>query len=279
MPRGPETRPLDNPEVPVPHMNTNEAQIRRHRQLLLAVVLAILMAWAPTDARADLSFNGKNRFILNGVRTAITVINEGNAPVLAEVSLDWGDAKKTADDMPLAISSPLVKIAPRQRDAVHVFYQGAGLPQDRESYFLLNVLDVPANAGGMNQIQIALRHRFKLFYRPRLKTTPDDAMRTLAWQTSPSPGAVAVVENPSPLYVTLSHIQAYDSASRACGMPVNHLMVAPFSTAPAPSAGCVPASLRYSIVTDAGDLRPFTVTLSPDAKNQATPEPQFHDEN
>ncbi len=68
------------------------------------------------------------------------------------------------------MSRPLLRLGAGQRAKVEVLYQGQGLPTDRETYLLLSVLDVPHATGKGDALQIALRHRFKLFYRPSLES-------------------------------------------------------------------------------------------------------------
>ncbi|MDT4869872.1 putative fimbrial chaperone YadV [compost metagenome] len=150
-----------------------------------------------------------------------------------------------------------------------MFYQGQGLPADRESYLLLDVLDVPPAPKVPNAMQIALRHRLKLFYRPPLKTTPDQAMVALEW-TLPASGSTAPgASNPSPYYLTLSNLEVLDAQDRLCGEPLDHLMLAPFSEHRLETATCHPASLRYDVISDAGNPRPHQATLVPGGKATA----------
>ncbi|WP_163752625.1 fimbria/pilus periplasmic chaperone, partial [Proteus mirabilis] len=93
-----------------------------------------------------------------------SLVNEGKEPALAEISLDWG-TDGTGQALPFAVSRPLLRLGAGQRAKVEVLYQGQGLPTDRETYLLLSVLDVPHAPSTPETLQIALRHRFKLFYR------------------------------------------------------------------------------------------------------------------
>ncbi|MCO2236778.1 molecular chaperone, partial [Pseudomonas aeruginosa] len=159
------------------------------------MLLASLLACLSIPAHADLSFDGHNRFVMNGKRLPITLVNEGNEPALAEISLDWGaDGKEQA--LPFAVSRPLLRLGAGQRAKVEVLYQGQGLPTDRETYLLLSVLDVPHAPSKGDALQIALRHRFKLFYRPSLKATVEQAMAGLTWSYDPDGRPRA--RNPSP---------------------------------------------------------------------------------
>ncbi|KVM56514.1 pilus assembly protein [Burkholderia ubonensis] len=214
---------------------------------------------------AELSFNGQNRFIMTGKRMAVTLVNEDKEAALAEVSLDWGDEGRT-EDLPMAVSRPLLKIPPQWNAPLEILYQGEGLPSDRESYFLLNVLDVPQAPKVPHVLQIALRHRLKLFYRPPLKEAPDDAMAALTWEMSSEKNGAIRIGNPSPYYLTLSDIERIGQDGRRCGEPIEHMMLAPFSTQSLAMSACRPERLRYQVVSDAGNMRPYAATLSPGRK-------------
>ncbi|HHM8951035.1 TPA: molecular chaperone [Pseudomonas aeruginosa] len=232
------------------------------------MVLASIFAWLCMSAHADLSFDGQNRFVMKGKRLPITLVNEGKEPALAEISLDWGtDGKGQA--LPFAVSRPLLRLGAGQRAKVEVFYQGQGLPTDRETYLLLSVLDVPHATGKGDALQIALRHRFKLFYRPSLKATVEQAMAGLTWSYDPE--GSPRTRNPSPYYVTLSQVEFLDAPGRLCAPPIDHLMLAPYTEHSFDSIDCQAIKARYEVVSDAGNLRPFQVILPTNGKATANP--------
>lgn len=203
---------------------------------------------------------------MTGQRMTVNVINEADLDALAEVSVTWGDEQKT-EHLPLAVSRPLLKISPNGRGAVDIIYQGVGFPLDRESYLLLNVLDVPMTPRDPNVLQIALRHRFKLFYRPALKETLDDAMGALGWEIPDGGRAPVAANNPSPYYLTLTDIEAIDRNQRICGKSIEHLMISPFSTSTLELENCAPVELNFNLISDAGNVWPYRVELTPGRSN------------
>ncbi|WP_455710190.1 fimbrial biogenesis chaperone [Pseudomonas chlororaphis] len=234
----------------------------------LSLIIGFVLVWQSETVRADLSLDGKNRFIMTGQRMAITLVNEGKMAALAEVSLNWGEPESGQSRLlPLAVSKPLLRIPGGQKTNVEVFYQGTGLPTDRESHLLLSVLDVPPAAKTPHTMTVALRHRFKLFYRPPLKSTLDEAMAGLSWEMQKETAGRLIADNPSPYYLTLSDIEAIGPNGQRCGQPIEHLMLLPFSMQPVDIPACQPANLRYQVVSDAGNLRPYGATLSPDKKS------------
>lgn len=224
------------------------------------------------DARAELSFEGRNRFFLSGTRAPVAIVNEGDAPALVQVSLDWGDGN-TDRILPIAVSKPLLRIVPGGRATTELFYQGQGLPQDRESYFVLSVLDVPPAGHRENNLQLAYHHHFKLFYRPALASTPDDAIARLAWEMSTeADGGRVTAHNPSPYYLTLSEVALVDATGQPCGPAVEHLMLPPFSSQALAAADCRPARVYYRWVSDGGHRRPHAAFLSPGVRSHGGPE-------
>lgn len=235
---------------------------------LLCLMLSVRDAWA------ELSFEGRNRFFLSGVRAPVAIVNEGDAPALVQVSLAWGEGDADLDRiLPIAVSKPLLRIAPGGRASTELFYQGEGLPQDRESYFVLSVLDVPPAARQENHLQLAYRHHFKLFYRPALATTPDEAIVRLAWEMSTeAEGGRVTAHNPSPYYLTLSEVALVAAAGGDCGPAVEHLMLPPFSSRLLITADCGPARVYYRWVSDGGHRRPHAAFLSPGVRSHGGPE-------
>jgi P pilus assembly chaperone PapD len=66
-----------------------------------------------------------------------------------------------------------------------VFYSGS-LPQDKESLFWLNIKAIPSASKQENSLQIAVKTRIKLIYRPAaLKaSTPEEQANKLTWSRS-----------------------------------------------------------------------------------------------
>lgn len=49
---------------------------------------------------------------------------------------------------------------------IRLIFTGKGLPKDRESLFLFNILEIPSiNSDNENHLQIAVKSKLKLFYR------------------------------------------------------------------------------------------------------------------
>lgn len=233
--------------------------------LRAAAFVSLLMLTA--TAQADLSFNdGRTRLILDGnkQRWPVNIVNLGKEPALMQLSLNWGDKQDTRN-IPLAISNPLLLIQPGQRKTIEIFYQGRGLPDDRETYLLLDVLKLPqASDGETNQLQIAPLHHFKVFYRPPLESNPAKAAAGVSWKLLSAQGSPrALLVNPSPYHVTFTDIAPLDARLQPCAPPTIHLMLAPFSEQPlALDCQQPPTSVDYQAISDGGSAKEQRVQLS-----------------
>jgi len=235
-------------------------------------LIGLLFLSAALPARAELDFNGLSRFVFNegSKRLSIVITNKGKHPTLAQSSVGWGD--KDAP-LPMAISKPLQIILPGTDGAVEVFYQGQGLPTDRESYLLLSVLDVSQAPKEPNTVTLGILHHFKLFFRPKLAQTTKEAIANLAWKT-PAGAFSSSISNTSPYFITLSDIDLINAAGESCGKVVDHLMIGPFSQAVLEGVECgfPPSAARYDYVTDTGMVQPYEVRLMQGSESKGLPQ-------
>jgi chaperone protein EcpD len=145
----------------------------------------------------------------------VKLTNDSNTGSLVQVWMDEGDAKEKPSDSkaPFVITPPIFRMSAGKSQTLRVIYGGAALPQDRESLYWLNVLDIPPKAEqqpGTNTLQFAYRTRIKVFLRPRkLPGNPDEAPRQLDWKVVPAPqgnGQALSVTNPTAYHVSFSEI-------------------------------------------------------------------------
>lgn len=256
----------------------NAGEVRGGGACRLLTGMLLMAGGLMSASAASLAFD-ENRYILEQGRpkVAVTIDNRGEEAALVQVSLDWAEPSQDADqEVPLAVSKPLRQIAADQSTTVEVFYQGLGLPKDRESAFFLNILDVPMVRDLESEtaipVRLAARHRLKLFYRPILAMSPELARDALRWSRVDKDGRTSVTaENTSPYFVTMVEIGAIDHAGGDCGQPVTHLMVPPFASVQQDFQGCkgVLSHVQYRYVSDSGRELPYRVSLH-DGIAQAT---------
>lgn len=180
---------------------------------LYLIILSIISG----SASAEVIINGTRIiFQAKDKESTVQLKNKGTNPYLLQLWLDDGDAKSKpgAAKVPFIINPPVIRIDPGKGQAVRVLAVNPTLPQDRESLFWFNMLEVPPKPTGMiesgnNLLQVAFRTRIKLFYRPdNLPIKPLDAYKKL--QVSAKGGKLKIVNN-SPYFITFSKIEVRSS--------------------------------------------------------------------
>lgn len=169
------------------------------------------------------SFQSFSGVLINGTRViypsdekeiTLRLENKGEKPSLVQVWIDKGDSKAKVSliESPFIILPPVFRIEPTQGQTLRISYTGSNLPQDRESVFWLNVLDIPARQQKLpsNSIEMAFRSRIKLFYRPSSLNiaSSSEQVEKLHWSTAPCQNKQCIViKNPTPVFVTISTIK------------------------------------------------------------------------
>jgi len=238
---------------------------------LLAYCLAL------TSANANVIIAGTRVvFSANEGEVTLRLTNDNTTPALIEAWIDAGDPHSTPDKVttPFLITPPLFRMEPHKDQSLRIIFSAGKqpLPTDRESLFWLNVLEIPPKPTGQefvgkNYLQLAIRSRLKLFYRPA--NLPGDANKTgseLTFKaTAADKGYALVVHNPTPYFVTISQLTL---SSGGQSIKVDGDMVAPMGDMTiavpglthAPSAG---SEVQFDIINDYGAPAPFKSTIAP----------------
>lgn len=196
----------------------------------------------------------------------LTVRNEGNNPILLQSWLDGGEGKES---VPFAVTPPLTKMGVKGQQLLRILYKGGGLPEDRESVVWLNVQEIPAKSERKNTLQIAVRQRIKVFYRPaNLEGSAQDAASNLQWSVEPSGKGISVF-NPSAYYVSMVQIRTGDGQS---DLVRERQMLAPKERLIIPLEKVLPASgvsLSFRSINDWGGQETYRATLQTSVSTQA----------
>ena len=108
---------------------------------------------------------------------------------------------------PFLITPPLFRLDGKQENVLRIIRTGGNLPADRESLFWLNIKSIPSSErnANINTLQIAIKTRIKLLYRPASITgNPEDMTTQLSWHTR---GNQLIIENPTPFYMNFQEIK------------------------------------------------------------------------
>lgn len=169
----------------------------------LAVLLMLGLQW-PAGAGVML---GGTRVILGEKdrEASIPVKNTGTTPYVVQA---WIDAGEGRNKTPLLVTPPLSRLDPGMENILRIMRASGELPADRESVFWLNVKEIPEKSKEENVLQIAVRSRIKLFYRPsKLPGKSEESRSQLKWAVSAGAqgqGTVLKVGNPTAYHVTFT---------------------------------------------------------------------------
>lgn len=202
----------------------------------------------------------------------VRVNNVGNSPSLTKVWISDQETKGlegSNDVVPFFISPPVTQINVGKGKVFRIFALDSAksaLPQDRESVYWLNVLDIPAldeDSKSKNGISMALRTIIKIFFRPSgLKGTLSNAAEGLTFSATPEGRHTHItVVNNYGYYISLNKLVLKNSNGEK---ETPSRMLEPFSTSEfvfenvSADAG---SSIVYRYITEQGAYITLTKAL------------------
>jgi chaperone protein EcpD len=206
-------------------LRSNKVQPPRRLHLVLwaaqaasAALIAVTFLAAAPRASAGVVIAG-TRVVYLAVKREVTIDihNPSETPSLVQAWLDTGDphSKPGEANVPFVMTPPLFRLDPAKSQSLRLVYTHDPLPPDRESLFWLNVLDIPPRASTNpdlpNQLELAFKHRMKVFFRPTgLSGSAADAPTQLKWTLQYKAGKLVGIQasNPTAYHVSLTQISA-----------------------------------------------------------------------
>jgi len=231
-------------------------------------VLGMCLAF-PTLAGISLS---ATRVVFDGThKEANVTVRNGGQDVLVQ---SWIDTDAGPDrSVPFAVTPPLARVTAKQQQLLRILYEGAGMPQDRESVVWLNVQEIPQASQQANTLQLAVRQRIKVFFRPvGLQGDALEAPQALDWRlTRQGSATVLSVSNPSAYHVSMADITVTANGQQT--LAADSAMIAPgqartFALAQDLAAGA--ARLTFHSINDYGAQSEYRAELLPESASKAT---------
>ena len=204
-------------------------------------------------------------FPSNQQSVSIQLNNKLDKPALAQLWLDDGDPSliPSADKIPFIITPPLSEISAKRGQMVRIIVKDKSqLPADRESLFWFNVLDIPSKHqdNTENTLQISIRTRLKLFYRPKnLVINQNQAFNLVKFKYDDLTGQVEV-HNPSPYFLNFFDVVLVSNQDTKTYN--QNLMLAPYATEKFnPEISFQPTQLKYQLINDYGVKQSYSILL------------------
>lgn len=168
-----------------------------------SLIACALLSASVSAANAGVVIGG-TRVIYDGNKkeSSISVNNPDTTPYLIQ---SWVETQNGgAEKAPFIITPPLYRLDKDQQNVERIVLAGS-VPQDKESLYWLNIKAIPSAPAKDNSLQIAVKTRIKLIYRPAsLKgVIPDEQADKLTWQRS---GNQLQVTNPTNMVMNFNEI-------------------------------------------------------------------------
>lgn len=211
-------------------------------------LLAVLLATAGSVSAGVVV--GGTRLIYDGGKkeSSLSVSNLDKTPYLIQswVEPSTGGSEKS----PFIVTPPLFRLDGGQENVLRVVRAGGKQPTDRESLYWMNIKSIPSATtttdNSMNTLQIAVKTRIKLIFRPRgLIGTPEEQTEKLVWQRK---GGYLQVMNPTPFYMNFHQVKVGEVELKGV------TYVAPMSTASFPLPAGNSENVTWKIISDYGGV-------------------------
>lgn len=219
------------------------------------IILFILLSIHTISAQAGIIisgtraiYEGKNREISLGIK------NPDKQPYLVQ---SWIEGIDDQPKQPFIITPPIFKLAAEQESAPRIIYIGkeGQLPQDRESVFWINIKSVASTPDDLiekSKLQIAIKSRIKMFYRPQSITgaAASDAQNKITFSVK---NHSLIVSNPTAYFITFNKlsIDGKEITTSASNAAIK-MMLPPFGQQEYPLPKGSAHSVQWKTINDYG---------------------------
>lgn len=189
----------------------------------------------------------------------VQLMNQGERSSLVQSWIDDGDTSLPPEKIkvPFLLTPPVVKVAGDSGQQIKIKKMANMLPNNKESLFFLNVLDIPPNnpdSAGKNVLKFAMQNRIKLFYRPKgISPVNKDTFQKLSMKRS---GSIYSIKNDAANWITVTEVKANN-------VKINNesIMLAPLSSADVTLKSANTNQYKMTIIDDHGNYISDNVSL------------------
>lgn len=186
-------------------------------------------------------------------------MNQENRSSLVQSWIDDGDTSLPPEkiQVPFLLTPPVAKVAANSGQQLKIKKLPNMLPNNKESLFYLNVLDIPPNnpdSAGKNVLKFAMQNRIKLFYRPKgISPVNKHTFQKLSMKRS---GGIYSIKNDAANWITVAEVKANN-------VKINNesIMLAPLSSADVALKNANANQYKMTIIDDHGNYISDNVSL------------------
>lgn len=193
---------------------------------------------------------GGTRLIYDGAKkeSSLNITNTDTNPYLIQ---SWIESDQdSSEKAPFIATPPLFRLEANQQNLLRVVRTAKNLPEDRESLYWMDIKSIPSanTKEGINTLQIAVKTRIKLLYRPQgLQGMPEDVTHKLIWTLD---GSFLTVNNPTPFVMNFQQV-------RIGGKNVNEVTYAlPMKKTTFSVPNDVKGPISWRLISDYGGVGP-----------------------
>lgn len=226
----------------------------------MKMLCAVITLSVVTPVHAGIVIYG-TRVIYPAEKNEITLqlMNQEQNASLVQAWVDDGNTSLPPEkiQVPFLLTPPVVRVPGNSGQQLKIKKMPNVLPNNKESLFYLNVLDIPPNNpanAGKNVIKFAMQNRIKLFYRPSgIAPVNSETFKKIVLSRN---GKGFIIKNDNANWVTVAEI-------KIGSVKINDksVMVAPFSSEPVMAKSSNANQYKLTIINDYGSFISDSVSL------------------
>ncbi len=168
--------------------------------------ILLLLSFVMSNAYASINVD-RTRIVFSAKQDTVsmTLSNNAELPYLAEAWIEDENGQKVLNDF--VVIPPIQRIEANGKNQIKIVRSESskGLPDNKETLYYLNIKEVPPKSEYKNNMQVALKSKLKIFYRPTQILTNNDQSWLSEIKVSYK-NKVVKIDNPTAYYINIADV-------------------------------------------------------------------------
>lgn len=179
-------------------------------------LLSLIMAMFSSLSLANVIIGGTRVIYPSDMREVSIAINNLDKETLFLIQ-SWVEDENGNKVDDFIITPPLFKLLPKKENKIRIINSTNKLPNDRETVYWLNIKSIPAlKKNDQNRLNIILKSRLKIFYRPKeIITDLTEIYKKIEFRQL---SKQLIVHNPTAFYINFNSIKIGNFKIESPGM-------------------------------------------------------------